>query len=250
MAESDFSIRPFHRDSFLVICSSHLARDRALLASPIPLGSTSLSMRPWTRLVNAESSTLLSKVTLELDGVPAHAWDLATASKLVDPHCWIESLDASFANKTDMSTLRISAWTKAPAAIPTAKKLLIAEPSVRVTHPDLRQKKVLEYPVDFHLRSIFNFSASSSSFGGSSPSDDGDSGPDGNPDHSYGFRQGSAGPRIRPSPAATGAAGPAEAPPGPRRRPEVWVADVTGGPPRRRCGPRSQRGILRAPATS
>ncbi|RLM93212.1 hypothetical protein C2845_PM08G27090 [Panicum miliaceum] len=68
-----FCVKPFHPENFLVICSSQGARDRVLGASPVPLGTTTLSLRQWTRLVHAESDTLLFKVTLELDGVPAHA---------------------------------------------------------------------------------------------------------------------------------------------------------------------------------
>ena len=73
-----------------MLCSSQGSRDRVLGATPVPLGITSLSLRLWTRLVHAESETLLSKVTIELDGVPAHAWDLYTASKLLAGHFWMQ----------------------------------------------------------------------------------------------------------------------------------------------------------------
>lgn len=63
--------------------------------------------------------------------------------------------------------------------------------------PYLRQKRMLAYPLEFHLKSIVDFTPRSSSMSGpSSPSDDSDSGPDGNLDWSYGFRQGAAGPQL------------------------------------------------------
>ena len=114
---------------------------------------------------------------------------------------------------------KVSAWTKDPASIPAAKTLLIAEPEIQVIHSDpinqhllanvtpyLQQKRVLQYPVDFHLRAIFDFgSRTPSSSGEPSHSDDGDSGLDGNPDCSYGFHLGSAGsPRISALPRRDG----------------------------------------------
>jgi len=82
-----------------------------LVICSIPLGATSLALRPWTRLVHADSETMLSKVTIDLDGVPAHAWDLDTASKLLAGSCWIEQLGEATRTKDDMSTFRLMAWT-------------------------------------------------------------------------------------------------------------------------------------------
>jgi len=215
VAEGDLSVKFYHHGSFLVLCSTQLVRDRILAASPIPLASTFLSLRPWTRLVNAEQDMLFYKVEIEVDGIPAHAWDLDTASKLLAPQCWIERQDEATASKSDMSTFKVSAWTKDPASIPAAKTLLIAEPEIQVIHSDpinqhllanvtpyLQQKRVLQYPVDFHLRAIFDFgSRTPSSSGEPSHSDDGDSGPDGNPNRSSGFQLGSArSPRVNAFP--------------------------------------------------
>lgn len=70
LAADECSVKRFHPESFLVCCRSQAARDRALAASPIPLVSTTLSLRLWTRLGHAESRTLLQKITLELVGIP------------------------------------------------------------------------------------------------------------------------------------------------------------------------------------
>ncbi|CAO2166971.1 unnamed protein product [Urochloa humidicola] len=218
LQETDFVVKPSHPDNFLVECSSQSCRDRVLGASPIPLGSATLSLRQWTRLAHAEIDTMLAKINVEIDGIPPHAWDLDTASKLLAPNAWIESVDARTSSKEDLSTFKVSAWTRDPRALPMRKKLLIAEPEATVVHGDpdlqrifgnlppyLRQKRMLVYPIEFHLRTIAEFRPRSPSASGpSSPSDDGDSGPDGNPDRSYGLRQGIAGPRLSAFPRRDG----------------------------------------------
>ncbi|CAN6212325.1 unnamed protein product [Urochloa humidicola] len=199
---------PTYPENFLVICTNQEARDRALAASPAPMATTFLSLRPWTRLVRADSTVLYQRVHMELDGIPEHAWDLDTASKLLARHAWVERLDPATASKTDMSTFKLTAWTEDPYAIPGSMSLCIAEPELHISYSDedmqrifgnldpyLRQKRILTYPVHIHLRSIADFRSRTPSSSDSSPSDDGDSGPNGNPDRSYGFRRGS-GPRL------------------------------------------------------
>ncbi|CAL4938094.1 unnamed protein product [Urochloa decumbens] len=213
----DLVVKPFHPEHFFIECADQGVRGRVLAATPVPLASTHLSILPWTRLVHAESETLLSKVTIEIDGIPAHAWDLDTASRLLAPSCWIEQVDDATERKTDMSTFKLTAWTTDPAALPISKKLFITEPEVPIMYADpgmqlifgnvrpyLRQKRVLAYPVNFHLRTVADFRPRTPSTEPSSPSEDGDSGPDGHPDRSYGFCQGMAGPRLSSFPRRDG----------------------------------------------
>ncbi|CAN6182191.1 unnamed protein product [Urochloa humidicola] len=203
-----FPTFPSYPDNFLIICNTQDARDRALNASPVPIAATMLSLQPWTRLVRAASTVLYNRVQIEMDGIPEHAWNLDTATKLLAKHAWIERLDPTTANKMDLSTFKLTAWTADPLGIPGSKTLCIAEPEQRVVHydeemerifanvePYLRQKIILRYPIHIHLRRIANFSPRTPSTSSSSSSDDGDSGPDGNPDRSYGFRSGT-GPRL------------------------------------------------------
>ena len=120
--------------------------------------------------MNAEPILLYHKVVIEVDGVPVHAWDLDTVSKLLAPQCWIERLDEATSSKADMSTYKVTAWTLNLAFIPTAKRLLIAEAELPIVYsnptnqcifgnltPYLREKRVLDYPVELHLRRIFDF---------------------------------------------------------------------------------------------
>ena len=121
--------------------------------------------------MNAEPISLYHKVVNEVDGVSAHAWDLDIVSKLLAPQCWIERLDEATSSKADMSTYKVTAWTLNLAFIPTAKRLLIAEAELPIVYSDtanqhifgnvtpyLREKRVLNYLVDLHLRRIFDFS--------------------------------------------------------------------------------------------
>ncbi|CAO2035434.1 unnamed protein product [Urochloa humidicola] len=232
-------VKPFFPENFLVDCRTQEARARVLAVSPVPLAATSLSLRPWTRLVHADSETLYAKVKLEVTGIPAHAWKLATVRKLLAPFCWVERLDAATEDMSDMSQFTLTAWTKEPAAIPTARKLLIAERE-RPTHADpemqlifgrvtpcLRQKIVLSYNIQIHLRSIADFTPRMPLTFSSSPSVDGGSGPNGNSERSYGSRGGSGGPRLmrfarRDNVAGVGVHGGRSAPGGARH--------VVGGP--------------------
>ncbi|CAO1939987.1 unnamed protein product [Urochloa humidicola] len=208
LGANHFPTFPAYPESYLIICATQDARDRALNASPVPIAATYLSLRPWTRLVRANSSVLYNRVTIKMDGIPEHAWDLDTASKLLGKHAWIERLAPATANKTDLSTFKLTAWTADPHSILGSKTLCIAEPEPRVVHADeqmerifanvvpyLWQKTIMRYPIHIHLRAIADFSSRTTSPSSSSPSNDGDSGPDGNPDRSYGFRSGT-GPRL------------------------------------------------------
>jgi hypothetical protein len=171
--------------------------------------ATTLSLWPWTRLAHAQSETLYNRIQLELVGIPPHAWNLTTVRKFLAPFCWVEHLHDATMHKDDLKELILTAWTVHPFAIPPSRKLHIVEREIPTVHSDpdlqhifgnlppyLRHKRTLIYNVSIHLCSIVDFQPRTPSTSSSSMSDDGDSGPDGNPDHHYGFWQGHAGPRI------------------------------------------------------
>ncbi|CAN6340093.1 unnamed protein product [Urochloa humidicola] len=235
--DGDLAIKPFFPENFLVVCSSQGVRDRLLAAGGIPVAGTVLALRPWTRLVHANSTTLYKKVAVEIDGIPPHAWNMDTAAKLLSGSCWIERLAPETEQKSDLTTFKVQAWMEDPRSIPTKATLFVEEPETPAVHSDpgmqlifgrvtpfLRQKVVLAYPTIIHVRSVTDFSPRSpSTSGNSSPSFDGDSGPEGNPDRSYGFRS-ETGPRLarfhcrRGVPDDEPAAAPAPAPAGQKRQ--------------------------------
>ncbi|CAN6345413.1 unnamed protein product [Urochloa humidicola] len=142
LAIESFPTTPSFPKSFLIVCSSLEARDRALSASPIPMAATFLSLRPWTRIVRANVKTLYRRVGIEIDGIPEHAWDLNTASKLLTNHTWIECLDQATTDKTNFSTFKLFAWTPDPFGIPASKTLCIAEPEPQVHYPDEEMQRI------------------------------------------------------------------------------------------------------------
>ncbi|CAN6172135.1 unnamed protein product [Urochloa humidicola] len=218
---NDFSICRFAPESFLIIFSTQRSRDAALDAKSVCVGSAQLLFRPWTRLVRASHRPLRQRVRLEIEGVPAHAWSMRVARKLLASSCWIEHLELSTADRSDMSFMALTAWTDNPSMIPKRKRLIIAEHERQVVHEDpevecifantrpyLREKNTLQYEVLIHLRNIADFSprSPSPSPGPSPPSSNGDSGHDGNPDRGYGESRGDGGPRLHGFPPVYGRA--------------------------------------------
>lgn len=226
--DDNFSICHFAPDSFLVRFSTQRARDGAMRDGSVLVGTTRLLFRPWTRLVRTASKTLNFRVSLEIEGLPAHAWGWRAARKVLASSCWIESLSPSSEDRSDMTTLALTAWTDRPSCIPTKKTVFIAEPETPIVHSDpathrifssvrpyLREKKFLKYDVLIHLRSAADFSSRSPSPtpGGSPPSSDDDSGRDGNPELECRRFRGEGGPRLYGNAFALGTADDASAPP-------------------------------------
>ncbi|CAN6314316.1 unnamed protein product [Urochloa humidicola] len=217
--DDDFSVRRFAPESFLVTFSSQRSRDAAMSAGSVWVGNAQLFFRPWTRLVRASSRRLCHRVTLEIEGIPAHAWSWRVARKLLASSCWIEQMEPSSEERSDLSFMALTAWTDNPSKIPRKKHLIIAEHERPIVYDDptnqrifanvrpyLREKGVLQYEVFIHLRRIADFSSRSPSPspGPSPPSSDGDSGHDDNPDRGYGESRGDGGPRLQGFPPVYG----------------------------------------------
>nr|TKW13484.1 hypothetical protein SEVIR_5G103700v2 [Setaria viridis] len=154
-----FSIKKFCPESFIVTFTTQRARECGHERRQCP-----------------HAQTLQFRVS-ELDGVPAHACCARTARKLLSTSCWIERVEQVEEERTDMSKLKVQAWTDDPRRIP--------------------RKKVLTYDIIVRLRHIADFRSRSPSPspGPSPPSSDGDSGHDGDPDRGYGESRG-CGPRL------------------------------------------------------
>lgn len=167
-ADDGLVIRKFAPESFLVIFSALRPMEAALRAGGFTIGTTTFRFRRWTRLVRAEVATLYQRVTLEIEGVPAHAWSWKIARKILASSCWIESMDAASESKVDMSKIGVVAWCIEPNRIPHSKTLIITEhedpmvieanqAAIRGLLPSLRKKSALMYRVAIHLRRIDDF---------------------------------------------------------------------------------------------
>lgn len=72
-ADDGIVIRNFAPESFLIIFSSERPMAAALQAGRFAVGTAIFVFRRWTRLIRAHPATLYRKVTLAIEGVPAHA---------------------------------------------------------------------------------------------------------------------------------------------------------------------------------
>ncbi|CAN6238153.1 unnamed protein product [Urochloa humidicola] len=178
IGDDNFSVRRFAPESFLVLFGGQRARDRALDASSVSVEGARLFFRPWTRLVRATREEMRFRVSVEIEGVPTHAWSLRTARKVLASSYWIERLEPSSEDRSDMSRLALTAWTNKPSRIPKEKTVYIAEHEPPVIHGDpdvqrifanvrlyLRQKVVLKYDTIIHVRGIADFRSRSPSPG-------------------------------------------------------------------------------------
>ncbi|CAL4946299.1 unnamed protein product [Urochloa decumbens] len=165
IGDEHFSVRRFAPEDFLVVFGSQRARDHALDASFVHVDGVRISFRPWTRLVGAAVEKLRYRVSLEIEGIPAHAWGWRTARKILASSCWIERIEPASEDRSDMSFLALTAWTNKPSSIPREKTVFIAEHVQPVVYSDpdmqrifasvrpyLREKGVLRYETVVHLR--------------------------------------------------------------------------------------------------
>lgn len=82
----------------------------------------------WNRQRQATRHTMRYRVHLEVVGVPAVAWNLTTARMILGSSAWVERLGTETANKEDMGSFRITAWTDDPKLIPKSKEIWVDEP--------------------------------------------------------------------------------------------------------------------------
>lgn len=115
---TEFSVKAFYPKNFLFTFYTQAARDRAFAAGSIPVRGRTLVLWQWTRLAHASPSTLLYKVIVEMEGIPPHAWSVATAWQILGSSCWIEKLDPAMESKIDISRFKLTASTDNPDTVP------------------------------------------------------------------------------------------------------------------------------------
>ncbi|CAN6221336.1 unnamed protein product [Urochloa humidicola] len=98
----------------------------------------------WTRLINSKGESLPEPVKVHINGIPAHAWELATAELILSDHCWIGGVHSDTADHRDV--FRVIAWSSSPARIPSELDLEIVEPPPEVEEAR-PTKRTLVYPV-------------------------------------------------------------------------------------------------------
>ncbi|KAK3157159.1 hypothetical protein QOZ80_2AG0116970 [Eleusine coracana subsp. coracana] len=69
----------------------------------------SVQFKRWSRLANATGTELPVLVDVELQGIPAHAWDRATAAQILGESCWIRSVHPDTVARRDLTSFKVTA---------------------------------------------------------------------------------------------------------------------------------------------
>jgi hypothetical protein len=126
--ETRLTLYPWGPSSFLLILpNEELAGIVYNGGRPIVTTSVRLHVMRW-RFILASAVSLSVAVEVELKGIPAHAWNLATAEVLLDELCWIDGVHPSSADRRDV--FMVKAWCSDPALFPPEMTLEIVEPSM------------------------------------------------------------------------------------------------------------------------
>ncbi|KAM0873214.1 hypothetical protein ACQ4PT_038247 [Festuca glaucescens] len=112
--EGHFSVHRFWPADLLFVFDSRAKRDTLLAADPFNGRDFSLRFGVWNRELQATRRTMCYRVHLEVVGVPAVAWNLATARMILGSSAWVERLGTETASREDMGSFRITAWTDDP----------------------------------------------------------------------------------------------------------------------------------------
>lgn len=105
--------------------------------------------RRWSRQAHATGAILPCLVDVELHGVPAHAWEVATAENLLNPYGWLKRIHPNTRNRLDYSAFKFSSWCYKLSDIPKSRDLVVVEPVDWDETPLV--KRALVYPISFSV---------------------------------------------------------------------------------------------------
>ncbi|KAF8670485.1 hypothetical protein HU200_050501 [Digitaria exilis] len=89
LAEGTIQVTPFAPEDFLLLLPDREVAERVYNGGrPFHDPGFTLLFKRWSRLAQADTAALPTFVEGELLGVPAHAWELATAQKLLGGSSW------------------------------------------------------------------------------------------------------------------------------------------------------------------
>ena len=137
------------------------------------LGRVSFLLAPWKRFRRAVAATLPFKVSVCIEGVPDHAWDVASATPLFAGTGLIDSIDHSTNCEEETACLRLWVWMANVNHLARRGILWLEEPieveSPLMHFPELgilaepavRQGplQMLAHPVWLHLDRVLDYSA-------------------------------------------------------------------------------------------
>jgi hypothetical protein len=120
----DFLITFFYYDDFVRVPHDH----------PQPGANLTFVFKRWRRQLSALVEQLCFRVKVVLCGIPAHAWSLSSAQRILAPACSKLKASPQTIAKVDLCCFVISAWCIHPYLIPCEKIIFIPEPDVAHVH--------------------------------------------------------------------------------------------------------------------
>ncbi|RLN25033.1 hypothetical protein C2845_PM07G06010 [Panicum miliaceum] len=168
--EHELSVVRLKPATFLLRFLSPHLRNEALAARVLSMGRVGLRLMPWTKQVNATSSSLCYRGRVCLEGVPSHGHQIETVRQLFRGPVFVDGVDDERERDEEIGCFCLWLWTSDPDAIAKTGVLQIAEP-VEVTEeyfirlgnkkwPDPRDgpAKLLDYDVLIHVDRVLDYS--------------------------------------------------------------------------------------------
>ncbi|XP_044435164.1 uncharacterized protein [Triticum aestivum] len=161
LAAHEFSVHTHASDDFLIKFSSAASRAR-VAAGGLRTGNFRLIFTPWSLSRDAVPVKARFLVSVEIKGIPDHAWHWASVEFLLSPFCQVENLAPETRNASDMSVFRLTAWTTNPDGIPRTSELLVPEHDAVEEDADPATAERLSlglmlFPVEIHVRSCVDY---------------------------------------------------------------------------------------------
>jgi hypothetical protein len=105
----------------------------------------------WTHFLNSTVASLPSPVEVDINSIPAHAWELAMAELILSDQCWIGGVHPGTTDRHDV--FKVVAWYSCPSRIPLELDLEIVEPPMEDEDPH-PAKHTLVYPVTLSVTPV------------------------------------------------------------------------------------------------
>lgn len=103
---------------FLIKFSNPRHAEEAFKRSCLRHHGIVINVRPWRSLDAELAASLLFRVRLCLEGIPAHVWTPEIVERLIGRTCSLECMDTNFLHTDDTRTIDLWAWTANPSKIP------------------------------------------------------------------------------------------------------------------------------------
>jgi hypothetical protein len=95
------------------------SRQRALSPpASFQAGGVNLRLLPWTRQAKAQTTTVLYRAQVCIEGIPEHAWDVDTARSLFPQATFVERIEDVKLSIKEQACLCLWIWTAEPNLIP------------------------------------------------------------------------------------------------------------------------------------